>query len=445
VTGRRIASFGIATLAAAGILALAPGAAHAQGSGGRPTAGASAAPTGTQGQGQSLIFNGSVAEIYDDDALAASSGIGNGAPQSSTYTWLSGGLSYSKQTPSGFNFGASGSTSTGYDPKRGELMKADHYARASMTSPIGRKSTLTFGQIVTYTPSYLYRLFPAPVETTLTPEAVTGANYSAANESAYSYDSSASFAHKLSRVGSLNFGSTYRITDFSGQGRDVRSYSLSAGYHHTFTKTATLKLDYGYRKGTYAQVAGERATVAHDLNIGLDYTKALSRSRRTFVSFNSGSTIIQADPLNTTERSQYMVLGGGSLSHQMGRTWLAQLDLSRSLKFLEGFPDPVLSNGVNASLAGQVSKRLNTRFNAGYSTGDVNSASPVLGTNGFNTYTALANVSFRMTRHLSIYSDYFYYYYDMGSGIALPPGVPAGLERNSIHVGLTLWAPLVRR
>ena len=50
-----------------------------------------------------------------------------------------------------------------------------------------------------------------------------------------------------------------------------------------------------------------------------------------------------------------------------------------------------------------------------------------------------------LTPTLATYAEYVYYFYDFGDNVRLAPGVPSGLERNGVRVGLTLWVPALRR
>jgi hypothetical protein len=50
-----------------------------------------------------------------------------------------------------------------------------------------------------------------------------------------------------------------------------------------------------------------------------------------------------------------------------------------------------------------------------------------------------------VTKALATYVEYVYYFYTFSPTLPLPPGVPPGLTRNGVRVGLTLWAPLRRR
>jgi hypothetical protein len=65
--------------------------------------------------------------------------------------------------------------------------------------------------------------------------------------------------------------------------------------------------------------------------------------------------------------------------------------------------------------------------------------------NDFRTYSGTIRLRVALTPVSALFSEYVYYYYDLGSNVTTVPGVPPTLDRNSVRLGLTLWLPLVRR
>ena len=45
-----------------------------------------------------------------------------------------------------------------------------------------------------------------------------------------------------------------------------------------------------------------------------------------------------------------------------------------------------------------------------------------------------------VTRTVATFAEYILYYYDFDRNLQLPAGVTPRLERNSIRLGLTVWA-----
>ena len=110
----------------------------------------------------------------------------------------------------------------------------------------------------------------------------------------------------------------------------------------------------------------------HNIDIGIDYAKALSVSRRTHFSFTTGSALFYVNQgiTNVSDRQlNFALLGTANLTHEMGRTWTSSIAYRRSLDFHEGFADPFLAQSVSADLRGLLSRRLSFASGAWYSSG----------------------------------------------------------------------------
>ena len=81
---------------------------------------------------------------------------------------------------------------------------------------------------------------------------------------------------------------TTRYSDFGESEavlQDLRSYEVGGRYRHGLSRYATLRLGYIYRKGAYGFTRIDGPSVVHDIDIGIDYARALSFSRRTTLTF----------------------------------------------------------------------------------------------------------------------------------------------------------------
>ncbi len=113
----------------------------------------------------------------------------------------------------------------------------------------------------------------------------------------------------------------------------------------------------------------------------------------------------------------------------------------RGVEYILQLSQPVFIDGVNISATGSVSRRVDVTVAAGYSNG----ASVLQQSSQFDTYTGDIRSSIGLTRTLSAYLEYLYYFYDFGTSGLLAPGLPQKQSRNGIRVGLTLSTPLLRR
>lgn len=171
-----------------------------------------------------------------------------------------------------------------------------------------------------------------------------------------------------------------------------------------------------------------------DIDIGLDYARPLSASRRTRLNFTSGSSLT---PQNG--KTYYRVTGEASLTHEIGRTWNAAVRYRRELQYVELFPQPYFGDGVVISLRGQISRRLDFAASGGSSIGDFG-----LDTNGrgFHTYTGTMRINLSVTKHWALFSEGVYYRYGFAER-PLDATFPGRLERYTARVGLKLWFPIL--
>jgi hypothetical protein len=182
----------------------------------------------------------------------------------------------------------------------------------------------------------------------------------------------------------------------------------------------------------------------HDIDIGVDYHRPLSLSRRTHFDFGVGSAIVNVPQLpGVPARRQFGLLGNALLSHDMGRTWRARLAYNRGAGFPGGFSQAVFSDALTASLEGFLSRRVDFSTNGRFSSGSLASTSQAAA--GFNQYSASARLRSAITPVLALFGEYAYYHYDLGAAVATAPGVPPQLQRNTVRAGLTVWLPLVRQ
>jgi hypothetical protein len=61
------------------------------------------------------------------------------------------------------------------------------------------------------------------------------------------------------------------------------------------------------------------------------------------------------------------------------------------------------------------------------------------------SYTGDVRVRFALTRTLSAFGEYLYYFYDYGGSRLNAPNLIPGVERNGVRAGLTVWFSARRR
>jgi hypothetical protein len=169
----------------------------------------------------------------------------------------------------------------------------------------------------------------------------------------------------------------------------------------------------------------------------VDYNRALSISRRTTLSFGTGSTAVR-----TSEQLRFIVTGNVALKHEIGRTWNAWVGYSRRVHLEETFLEPVVSDGLSVGLAGLISRRVQFTSVARGALGKQG-----LGNNapGFDAVHAAATLSYAVTRFMNLGVTYAFYQQQFDEGVQLSVGNPRSAERHSVRATVGLWAPLFQR
>ena len=234
----------------------------------------------------------------------------------------------------------------------------------------------------------------------------------------------------------------------------LRSYSAGGRFRYEFSRYGSLRLGYVYRQGQYGFVRTNAATAIHDIDVGVDYDRPLSLTRRTTIDFSTGSSVVTipvlsllAEDARQTE-TQLRIVGEVGVTHEMGRTWRLRLGYNRGVGFAEAFAQPVFADGLNASLNGFFSRRVDFSLNGGFSSGNVGlgaGGASQTSNSSFRTWNLSARSRYALGSMWALYGEYPYYSQDLGSATIVPAGVPPVLERQTIQGGLTFWLPLSRR
>ena len=390
---------------------------------------------------QSLDMNASVSAAYEDNGESQDL-VQSPFEATGFYTSLNGSLGYlweGKRVQVGANVG----TEERYYQQQRQFIGVNQYVGAGIAASFARRTTLAVNQTVNYSPAYFSGIFPGAPTTAPGAVSVRGGDYASSAFNALSYETSASVGHGITRTGTLSFSSSVRHTAFeevSGYD-DLHSYSIGGRYTQRVSRNTSLRAGYTYREGQYAFLRTGGNSAIHDLDIGVDYGRALSLFRRTELTFGVGSSVLR-QPLDGVEGLQYRVVGNVNLNHELSRTWRAQLAYTRGFGFMDGLPEPVFSDGVTGSVSGFVNRRIDVSASGGFTNGDVGIAA---GDNRLQAYTANARTRIALARNLEASVEYVYYRYDIGAAVVLPLGVNQFHERSSVRGGLSLWLPFVRR
>jgi hypothetical protein len=397
---------------------------------------------------QQLDVSASLFGGYDDNVLAEQGQyVDPRFQQSGGYRGVSVSLDYSKRTDQA-SVELSGGTAYRYYPSVEEMTGFNSWGSAGFTVKLGARTTLSGTESVSYSPFYSFGRWPG-----LTPAGPgqiisTNPDYPLLEQAAWSFYSSAGLEHRVTPRSSLYVDYNLSNTKYDAQALAYRSWSAGGRYTYRLNRAASLRLGYHFRRARSGPYYGNRPLDGHDIDAGIDYTKALSISRKTTLGFEFGPSIFRSFPAGGTAnpddlqyQTHYTANASAFLNRQIGRSWSARLSYLRGVDYIPGFADPFLSDTVTASIGGFFDQRSRFAASTGYNRGTVG-----FGTAGgaYDTYFADANFQFAVTEWLAAYADYGYYHYLFDYGAMLPPGLNRGQDRQSVHVGVNLWLPILR-
>jgi hypothetical protein len=212
---------------------------------------------------------------------------------------------------------------------------------------------------------------------------------------------------------------------------NLRSWGARAGVHHNLTHGLGVHLGYGRDQNEYA-FAGVAPYVNQTIDAGVDYGDTLSFARRTALSFSTSTAATRY-----LGETHYRLNGLVRLTRGFSRTWSTWVGYDRNTEFRIGFRAPLLTDSVNAGLAGLVMWRVKWSMGAGYTRGTVG-----FGSNDFSVYSGTSRFDLAITRMLALFGQYAYYHYEVPPGSSALNLVPR-FSRQVATVGLTVWVPLI--
>jgi hypothetical protein len=454
----RTAAAGAVTLAVVACCAApAPAAAQEQpptqpGGRARPFRGLFGSPQDPS-RAQTLTLTGSANAGYDDNVIAGTGGVG-ADPRAQVGSSIVGGglgLAYSKSARR-VNFNANVNGDTRYYPERSTLSASSYGASAGLSYELSRRSRITLAQATAYQPFYQMGVFPGVGDPVLGGGVPSNLDFAVARRASWITSSNVTFDRQLGRRSSLQLQYAYSNQHFTEDTLDQAGNPTDTGdltyqmvgfrFTRSLSRYIALRLGYDYRRGTFSQPA-DTVTEGHNIDVGIDYARTLSFSRRTRLSFSTGSAIVQT----SDQDRRYRVTGNATLSHEITRDWNTSLTYVRDVGFFGNFNQPIFSDSVSARLRGVLADRLLMTVTAGFLTGDLGLTDD--GSTSFKTFTGSASLLYGLTQLLGVdvtYSYFDYRFSDLTSPTDpnLPPGLPPSFGRNSIRAGLTLWLPLLR-
>ena len=394
-----------------------------------------------------LDFTVSLIEGYDDDLPNAlrptldpsntqPGGFSTGVDATGAFMWRS------PRT----EFGANVSSTLRHFPSAEVQRTTGYSAGLGFSSQLPGRLRLSVNQSSTYSPTYMYGLFP--VDASIAPGAapVTSLDYAVAGQlESYNHVTTASLRRDFSRRNSFTATGDYQFTDRIHETitwNDIKSLAARGEYVHNLARNTALTGGARYRSGEYGYTGGEGTTTEVGVDFGVDYMRPLSASRRVTVRFNAGASRVDL-PLPVTGFTR-RIHGTGELSvgYQFAETWQARANVRRGVEYLVDLPTPVFNDGVSAGVDGLLSRRVDVAMFVGYSDGtSVNNRDRLQ----ITTYTGTLRGRYAVSRRLAVYLEYLRYYYRFRGTAPLLVGIPPRWDSSGVRAGLTLWVPTLGR
>ena len=290
-------------------------------------------------------------------------------------------------------------------------------------------------QMVSYSPYYQFGALPDAAASPITETAQSHGDFANSSLRAVGSTTDVDFARTITHRDTLSFAYNLRRTTFGGQNLDLTYQNSGVLFLHKLSRSVALRTGYGYR--TANSTFTERGFAHnHNLELGVDYNRALGFSQRTTFSFASGASVTPNENGTTVTPT-----GNVALARQIGRTWRARLAVNRTVDVLEGFTEPLIRNNGIVDIGGKLGRRASASASAGYSMG-------VVGVNArdassYQNWSGTVGLRLMLTRWTAMEAQYSSYGHHFDQGVQLAPGVVSGLKRQGLRVSFTWLLPVL--
>jgi hypothetical protein len=334
-----------------------------------------------------------------------------------------------------------------------------------------KQGSFQIAQSAAYSPSYWYQLFPTGEIPELGDSIPADPDYRIAQTDSYSYGTRMAVAFGSARRTRVTTTAEYNHTDLQRETAarpdlttaarlDLTILSTGAKVSRGVGRHSGLSVEYEHRTGQFGLV---EPTNEHRMTMGVEYSRALTVSRRAIFRVNVSPSILEvpaaalpavaisAVPIalegqmpstgdgaipNAMDRRLYRLQGDAGVEYPFRLNWRAAATYRRGVEYLAVLREPVFSNGARVQLTGVIRRRVDLLAVAGYATG----ASAIdRGASNLGTYTGEVRVRNALKRSFALYSQYLYYYYDLRGQARLAPDLPRVFEQHGIRVGFMLF------
>lgn len=344
-----------------------------------------------------------------------------------------------------FDFSGTGSAFTGYFPDNNESPWYQSYSGAgslNWRTDLSRRTHFHFTESASTSTDYRAGALLGPAGGGGVGSIGSSFDNSLVHEPAMVTQTRAELNHDFSARSKLSASYGFQYAHFfqDDQFPDTGIHSAGIRYLHRLTKDFGYHLGYSYDHPVDFS-NGPPMRGVHNIDVGLDYSRALSLTRTTKFGFGVGTTVAsgthEENGQTTFSDPHLYAVGNATLTQQLGQSWNLGAYYNRNVTYDPGFTQPGLYDTAGVSLSGLVSRHLDVSANAQYQVGRIG-----LQTSNYRSWNASAQIRSAITRNIAAYADYYYFLSDIGATVAIPTGAPHYIDRNGVRAGITAWLPL---
>ena len=171
--------------------------------------------------------------------------------------------------------------------------------------------------------------------------------FGAESESYRTENADVRVGYRLSTRVGTSFGySVWRVTSPDGA-TDSSNQGATARVNIALTRDVAFYTGYQMSQSAYPDDVDLPGYRTHNADFGLNFAKALSLTRKTTMSFGTG-TVAMTDGNQT----RYSLTGQVNVMRELARSWSTSFAYARDAQFVQVFRQPIIADSLSASRAG---------------------------------------------------------------------------------------------
>ena len=405
----------------------------------------------SSGPSERLNVTFEVAEGYDSQLpLEREAAVVGGSLSSGGFSTVFGASASFNEVGRRLQFGASGSTAFKYYQELDRLDALSHSAGFGVGVGLPNGGRFQVNEALALSPSYLYQLFPQGEPPALGESIPLNPDYRIDQTDTFSSVTRATLQFGSSRGTSFTTSAEYEVTDYQDEATvlsGVETRTVGARVSHAVSRSLSFSGGYNYRSGTVG-LAGD-PSYEHETPVGVEFSSALSPSRSLTIRVDAAPAWLKIAPSTLVDSTSepvpdyfFRMQGSANVSYPFKLNWMASFSYDRSVQYVMGLTEPLLSDGMRVGVTGLLSRRIDLTAGVGYAS----SVSAQVGSREqIKTYTTGTRIRYAFRRSMAVYSEYLYYHYDQDGLLSLSPGLPRVFEQHGVRVGFTLFAEALGR